>query len=112
MGSIPLHFLLHLLISGCFALAANVHGDGVLSFTFCIGSKENPINFEKLKIFHTFSHLLDETDAKLLAEATESILEKPSPPAMPSKSSKAKANKKPAEHAEPTDEEVLARLFV
>jgi hypothetical protein len=78
------------------------------------------VKLEDLSIFHTFKHLLDEADAKLLASATDTLKGAGAEPAtstvatVPAEASTAPSHsvKKLAEKSEPSEEELLARLFV
>jgi hypothetical protein len=78
------------------------------------------MQMKDLIIFHTFRHLLDEADAKLLASATEGLVGEGAEPASstvatePAEAitSPSHSVRKLAEKAEPSEEEMLARLFV
>jgi hypothetical protein len=79
------------------------------------------LTLEQLKTFHTFKHLLDESDAKLLGDLTEQVCgtepgsqsqTEEAEHASTARLAKKSASSLPAAKAEPSDAELLAKLFV
>ena len=72
--------------------------------------QEKNVTYDQLKAFHTYHHLLDKADASRLKTATEKLLGKGS--SATAKAQKAPTKKASKAPAEPTDQDVLARLFL